>query len=107
MKEGMPAVFQSTKVLQILLVQRRRTHAACITHGDISDFAPGTLLFYLVPQPGEEAIGHIQKNQQYHRSEHQCSILLPEAQKLQQGEKYEYRPNRAIDRSEERRVGKE
>jgi len=68
-----------------------------MTHGDISDFTPGTLLFYLVPQPGEETIGHIKKNQQYHTRKHQYSNLLPEAQKLQQGEKNEYRPHRTID----------
>src|SRR4030042_6023763 len=80
-----------------LLVQRRSTHAACITCGDISDFAPGALLFYLVPQPMKEPIGHIQKNQQYNTCEHQCSVVLPEAKKLQQGEEDKYRPNRAID----------
>jgi hypothetical protein len=57
------ALFQNTKVLQIFLIQRRRTHTACITRRDISDFAPGALLFYLVPQPMKEPIGHIQKNQ--------------------------------------------
>jgi len=62
-KEMILALFQNTKVLQIFLIQWRRTHAACITRGNISDFAPGTLLFYLVPQPTKKPIRHIEKNQ--------------------------------------------
>jgi hypothetical protein len=68
-----------------------------MARGDIPDFAPGTLLFYLVPQPMKKPIRHIQKNQQHHTCEHQCSVVLHDAEKLQQGKKNEYRPDRTID----------
>jgi len=86
-----------TDIPPLLLIQRRRTYTACMTRRDISDFTPGTFLFYLVPQPAKKPIRHIQKDQEDDTCEHQCSVVLPEAQKLQQGKEDEYRSNRAID----------
>ncbi len=34
-----------------------------MTRGDISDFAPGTFLFYLVPHPCRQPLGHEEEDE--------------------------------------------